>query len=40
MVDHFLDGQDENYIKKHGYNHTTFEYPIKEDTGLKERFHK
>ena len=40
LVEHFLDDQDENYIKKHGYNRTKFEYPIKRNRGLQEKFQR
>ena len=40
LVEHFLDGQDVNYIKKHGYNRTKFEYPIKRNRGLQEKFQR
>ena len=38
LVEHFLDGQDQNYSKKHGYNRTKFEYPIKRNIELQEKF--
>ena len=39
LIDHFLDGlPGGDYHKKHGYNRTAFEYPIKRNKELQDKF--
>ena len=39
LVDHFLDSEpDEEHFRKHGYNRTSLEYPIKRSLELQDQF--